>query len=528
VLTHARFTHQRAVEWQALIDLGFLWARRDYARAGPFFQQALSLAREMHDDALIAHSLNRVGNWHMMIEQPQAARDQHAQALAIFRALSDRPGMAETLDLMGTAGISAADMLGGREHYAEAITLFRELNDRHGLASALTMAALCSGQYLSYLAVGADRDLVDESLAHAAEALTIERESDWRADEALTQIVMGLAHSVHGDYGEALAALQAGRTIAIEIEHEQWQLNADLALGALYLDLGAWPAAVQYLEQALTLAQATGSLYWARTVTGFLASAYIAQGELDQAEMKLDAILPADRSMSTLGERHGWRAYAELQLARDDAAGSLQVSTQLAEQAPHIELHGQHSIPYLTLLQAEALVALGQTADAEIALMTSLDVTTRQGVRPLIWRSHAALARLYHRRRRREETVVQAAAARDIITSLATTIPDETLRDTFLRQAEALLPASSSPTSRQAAKRAASGLTAREQAVAVRIAQGQSNRTIADELTLSERTIEKHVENIMSKWGVDTRAQIAAGVIEKGLKAEDSQHTPSG
>ena len=160
--------------------------------------------------------------------------------------------------------------------------------------------------------------------------------------------------------------------------------------------------------------------------------------------------------------------------------------------------------------------------------MTSLDVATRQGVRPLIWRSHAALARLYHRRRRREETVVQAAAARDIITSLAATIPDETLRNSFLRQAEALLPASSSPTSRQAAKRAASGLTAREQAVAVRIAQGQSNRTIADELTLSERTIEKHVENIMSKWGVDTRAQIAAGVIEKGLKAEDSQHTPSG
>ena len=315
VLTHARFTHQRAVEWQALIDLGFLWARRDYARAGPFFQQALSLAREMHDDALIAHSLNRVGNWHMMIEQPQAAQDQHAQALAIFRALSDRSGMAETLDLMGTAGISAADMLGGREHYADAIALFRELNDRHGLASALTMAALCSGQYLSYSAVGADRDLVDESLAHAAEALTIERESDWRADEALTQIVMGLAHSVHGDYGEALAAMQAGRTIAIEIEHEQWQLNAELALGALYLDLGAWPAAVHHLEEALGLAQVTGSLYWARTVTGFLASAHIAQGELDRANAHLKAILPLERSMATMGERHAWRAYAELRLS---------------------------------------------------------------------------------------------------------------------------------------------------------------------------------------------------------------------
>ncbi len=49
------------------------------------------------------------------------------------------------------------------------------------------------------------------------------------------------------------------------------------------------------------------------------------------------------------------------------------------------------------------------------------------------------------------------------------------------------------------------------------IAQGKSSRIIADELIVSERTIEKHVERILSKLGFTSRVQIAAWVIEKGL-----------
>jgi DNA-binding NarL/FixJ family response regulator len=53
--------------------------------------------------------------------------------------------------------------------------------------------------------------------------------------------------------------------------------------------------------------------------------------------------------------------------------------------------------------------------------------------------------------------------------------------------------------------------------VAVLIAQGKSSRAIADELIVSERTIEKHVEGIMSRLGFTSRVQIAAWVLEKGL-----------
>jgi len=61
------------------------------------------------------------------------------------------------------------------------------------------------------------------------------------------------------------------------------------------------------------------------------------------------------------------------------------------------------------------------------------------------------------------------------------------------------------------------GLTAREREVAALIAQGKSNREIAETLVLSERTIEGHVSNVFNKLGFTARTQIAAWVVEKGL-----------
>jgi DNA-binding NarL/FixJ family response regulator len=69
----------------------------------------------------------------------------------------------------------------------------------------------------------------------------------------------------------------------------------------------------------------------------------------------------------------------------------------------------------------------------------------------------------------------------------------------------------------QEAKLAYGGLTRREREVAVLIAQGKSNRAIAELLVLGERTVDGHVSNILGKLGFTSRAQIAAWVVEKGL-----------
>ena len=61
------------------------------------------------------------------------------------------------------------------------------------------------------------------------------------------------------------------------------------------------------------------------------------------------------------------------------------------------------------------------------------------------------------------------------------------------------------------------GLTEREQATARLIAQGKSNREIADTLIIGERTVETHVSNILSKLGFASRAQIAVWAVEQRL-----------
>ncbi len=61
------------------------------------------------------------------------------------------------------------------------------------------------------------------------------------------------------------------------------------------------------------------------------------------------------------------------------------------------------------------------------------------------------------------------------------------------------------------------GLTAREMEVVALIAQGKSNRDIAKAMTVGEKTIETYVTRILNKLNFESRVQIAAWAIEKGL-----------
>ncbi len=61
------------------------------------------------------------------------------------------------------------------------------------------------------------------------------------------------------------------------------------------------------------------------------------------------------------------------------------------------------------------------------------------------------------------------------------------------------------------------GLTRREVEVARLVARGRSNREIAEEFVLSERTVESHVQHILTKLGFTSRAEIAAWVVRSGL-----------
>ncbi|MGI8424572.1 MAG: response regulator transcription factor [Chloroflexota bacterium] len=60
-------------------------------------------------------------------------------------------------------------------------------------------------------------------------------------------------------------------------------------------------------------------------------------------------------------------------------------------------------------------------------------------------------------------------------------------------------------------------LTRRECDVVALIARGLTNRQIAGELVISERTVVGHVEHILAKLGMRSRVQVAAWAAVQGL-----------
>ena len=447
------------------------------------------------------------------MEQPREALRYHREALVIFQQLDDSHGIAETLDLLGMTSYVDGDLIGGTAYYHQAIPLFRELGDKAGMTSSLATLTLRGPTYQTDALASAAS--LAEVLQDAERALSIAREIGQRSAEAYALFQLGLCLGSQGEYGRAFESARQSLNIAEEIEHLQWQTAAHTVLGGIYSGLLAYPQAREHCEQALALAREIGSLVWTRLAAGYLASVAILLHDLAQAEKLLHDTLSPDTPAETMAQRMVWCASVELALAQGDSARALEIIDRLIASSAQ-EVEGQSGLRILKL-SGEALIMLQRPAEAETVLVAARDEASSHGVRPLLWRIHLLLAKLYQGQRRHEEAASSFLAAQALIEELATHIPDESLRDHFLSSALALIPHSRPLSARQVAKKASGGLTEREREIATLIAQGKSNREIADLLVLSERTIETHIGNIFSKLGFASRTQIAAWAVEKGL-----------
>jgi DNA-binding NarL/FixJ family response regulator len=60
-------------------------------------------------------------------------------------------------------------------------------------------------------------------------------------------------------------------------------------------------------------------------------------------------------------------------------------------------------------------------------------------------------------------------------------------------------------------------LTAREAEVVRLVARGRTNREVAAELFISDKTVARHLSNIFAKLGLSSRAAVTAWAYEHGL-----------
>ena len=513
----ARSNGDQQAIWEAQLNLGMLWTGSDYERSGEYYQQAFELSQAMNEPSTIAHSLNRLGNWNLNLERPLEALEYHQKALTIFEGLRDQHGIAETLDLLGMTSYLGGDLVQGTIYYKQAVVLFEELDDRQGLTSSLATLTLRGPTYQTDTMVSATTSLADV-IPDGERALKIAQDIEQRSAEAYALLFLGFCLGAKGDYTRALELALRGLEIAEEIEHQQWKAAAHCVLGVMYRDLIELPMARQHLEQALSLAKGISSLHWIRTATGHLASTYVMQKELDRAEELIHASIDANTPTQTLGQRLTWCASAELALAKGSPARALEIADQLLASATNFS--EDRNIPRLSKLRGEALSALNRPSEAEEVLEHARKAAQQQEALPLLWRMHLALGKCFQIQRRYEAAEESLLAARDIIEKLAPNVPGESLRSDFLEHTHSLL-SIMSPSPQRDAKRTYDGLTAREREIAVRIARGQSSREMAEALVISERTVETHIGNILSKLGYNARTQIAVWATEKGLMKKD-------
>ncbi len=511
----AEASQDRLLEWQCLLALGFLWASRDYTQAGSWFRDALTLASTLADPALQARSLNRLGNWLVNTGQPEEGLQAHREALALFETMEDRQGMAETLDLLAVTHGLYGDLITSVKEFGQAIDLFRALNHMPGLVSSLTSRAAYAGPSLAETTPSALLTR-DECLRDTAEAIQLARRIDSPAGQAYAEYVSGMLLASFGEFGAALAHAQEAFRLATEIQHQQWMAGASSVLGRISFLLLDAPAAIRALEAGSAFASHVGSTWWMGNITAYLALAYLLSNEPSRAEALLEASLPRTQPPRTSPERRLFWVMGELALAQGHPDIALEIADTLLVTAPGAESTKQ-PIPWLLKLKGEALAAQRRTEEAIAALSEAERGALQRQEQALLWRIHRAAG--YAHRHLKQEDLAQDhfRLARQGIASLASTIDDGSLHDQFLQAALATLPRKKPIAAKRAAKQAFGGLTEREREVVALMAQGKSNREIAEALVVAKITVETHVNNILHKLGLTSRTQIVLWAVERGL-----------
>ena len=161
-------------------------------------------------------------------------------------------------------------------------------------------------------------------------------------------------------------------------------------------------------------------------------------------------------------------------------------------------------------LLGEAGLLIGDRVSARSYFAQALDTAGTIGFRPEIALTHLRIA----------EQLVEDEDHSGALQHLDVAVPelqDMQMRPALERALRVREMATVAESARAARRLVSDGLTGREREIAALLAEGRSNRDIAQMLVITEGTVAVHVKHILSKLGFKSRAQVAGWANERGL-----------
>lgn len=231
----------------------------------------------------------------------------------------------------------------------------------------------------------------------------------------------------------------------------------------------------------------------------------LAEGRADLAAAAMRRVLAA--TSGPIQRTRFLPAHVEVMLAAGDLAEACRAADELGAIAEDAGVE---------MLSAIALHAKGAVALAQGDAQGAIDPLRRAQE---IWQSLCApylsarirvlLAQAFRALGDEDGAALELHVARKVFVELGAA-PDQAI-------VEAMTKSGAHDNAGPTAPASAHGLSAREREVLLLVASGKTNKVIARELFVSEKTVDRHVSNIFTKLGVASRAAATAYAYEHGL-----------
>jgi predicted ATPase/DNA-binding CsgD family transcriptional regulator len=355
----------------------------------------------------------------------------------------------------------------------------------------------------------AELDYVQANFVRARERFE-EARLLWRAlgntrNEATTLCYLGRLLGRTGEYESAIRLLHESLSLS-------QQVNDCWAFGFTLMYVAAQEREHGHLDAAITAARECAAQYPPGTdehmrghAVQILGNLLREQGDAETAERLQQECMPVLRKVGCdEGTAAALLCLSQLALSR----GDLSQAASMCSEALRLEHHLDLRADLATSLELMAELAIANREPAHGARLLGAAAGLRESIQmPVPPADVHRLAGLHTQAR----TGMGASNFKRAYLQGKGAQLEEVINDACTGGLMAARVRSASPSTLP--------ISRREQAVAALVAQGYSNRRIAEALVISERTADGHVARILSKLGLNTRAQIAVWAVNHGLVA---------